>query len=204
MLDSWAAITYVLNNLNRGLGNGDAYPFVLSAPRSRSCGSCTRRSQCLKIIVGHRNRPETLGGERFKTVPFGSYETGDFYDETFDGTGQARGHTALLVQRLASMTHRELRERQGAAERALLTRGITFNVYGSNAGVERSCRSTSCPRVVSAGEWRTIERGLVQRVRALNAFVDDVYGDARRSSRRASCPRRSSRAPRAFCRPASG
>ena len=109
-------------------------------------------------------------------MPFGSYETGDFYDETFDPAGEARGHTALLVQRLASMTHKELKERQGAAERALLTRGITFNVYGSNAGVEKIMPFDILPRVVSAGEWRTIERGLVQRVRALNAFIDDVYG----------------------------
>lgn len=109
-------------------------------------------------------------------MPFGSYETGDFYDETFDGSGSARAHTALLVQRLASMTHRELRERQGAAERALLTRGITFNVYGSNAGVEKIMPFDILPRVVSASEWRTIERGLVQRVRALNAFVGDMYG----------------------------
>ncbi len=109
-------------------------------------------------------------------MPFGSYETGDFYDETFDPAGEARAHTSLLVQRLASMTHKELRERQGAAERALLTRGITFNVYGSNAGVEKIMPFDILPRVVSAGEWRTIERGLVQRVRALNAFIDDVYG----------------------------
>ncbi|CAN5925594.1 circularly permuted type 2 ATP-grasp protein [soil metagenome] len=109
-------------------------------------------------------------------MPFGSYETGDFYDETFDGAG-ARPHTALLVQRLASMTHRELRERQGAAERALLTRGITFNVYGDGAGVEKIMPFDILPRVVSAAEWKTIERGLVQRVRALNAFVGDIYGD---------------------------
>jgi uncharacterized circularly permuted ATP-grasp superfamily protein len=109
-------------------------------------------------------------------VPFGSYETGDCYDETFDASGNAREHTALLVQRLAKMTHRELRDRQAAAERALLTRGITFNVYGSNAGVEKIMPFDILPRVVSAAEWRTIERGLVQRVRALDCFVGDVYG----------------------------
>ncbi len=111
-------------------------------------------------------------------MPFGSYETGDFYDETFDAAG-ARTHTALLVQRLASMTHRELRERQGAAERALLTRGITFNVYGNGAGVEKIMPFDILPRVVSAAEWKTIERALVQRVRALNAFVGDMYGARR-------------------------
>jgi len=111
-------------------------------------------------------------------VAFGSYETGDFYDETFDAAG-ARAHTALLVQRLAAMTHRELRERQAAAERALLTRGITFNVYGNGAGVEKIMPFDILPRVVSAAEWKTIERGLVQRVRALNAFIGDMYGARR-------------------------
>ena len=111
-------------------------------------------------------------------MPFGSYETGDFYDETFDGAS-ARAHTALLVQRLATMTHKDLRERQGAAERALLTRGITFNVYGNGAGVEKIMPFDILPRVVSATEWKTIERGLVQRVRALNAFVGDMYGERR-------------------------
>jgi uncharacterized circularly permuted ATP-grasp superfamily protein len=105
------------------------------------------------------------------------YETGGFYDETFEADGTARAHTSLLVQRLSSMTHRELRERQVAAERALLNRGITFNVYGSNDGVEKIMPFDILPRVVSAAEWRTIELGLVQRVRALNAFVDDVYGE---------------------------
>jgi uncharacterized circularly permuted ATP-grasp superfamily protein len=109
-------------------------------------------------------------------VSLAAYETGDFYDETFDKEGRARGHTALLVQRLASMTHRELRDRQSAAERALLARGITFNVYGSNAGVEKIMPFDILPRVIPAREWRTIERGLVQRVRALDAFVGDVYG----------------------------
>ncbi|MBX3193395.1 MAG: circularly permuted type 2 ATP-grasp protein [Labilithrix sp.] len=109
-------------------------------------------------------------------MPLPQYETGDFYDETFDGGGGAREHTALLVQRLASMTHGELRERQLAAERALLNRGITFNVYGSHDGVEKIMPFDILPRVVPAAEWRTIERGLVQRVRALNAFIADVYG----------------------------
>lgn len=107
------------------------------------------------------------------------YDPGDFYDETFDAEGVPRSHTALLVQRLSSMTHRELRDRQKAAERALLTRGITFNVYGSNDGVEKIMPFDILPRVISASEWRTIERGLVQRVRALNTFVADVYGARR-------------------------
>ena len=59
---------------------------------------------------------------------------------------------------------------------ALLTRGITFNVYGATDGVEKIMPFDILPRVVSAAEWKTIERGLTQRVRALNDFIGDVYG----------------------------
>src|SRR5688572_18772869 len=80
------------------------------------------------------------------------------------------------MQRLASMSYQELADRQIAAERALLTRGITFNVYGSDAGVEKIFPFDIIPRVIAANEWVNIERGLVQRVRALEAFLTDVYG----------------------------
>src|SRR5213593_478686 len=94
----------------------------------------------------------------------------------FEAGAHPRPETAVLANKLESLSAEDLRARQLAAERALLTRGITFNVYGSNAGVEKIMPFDILPRVVSSGEWRTIERGLVQRVRALNAFIDDVYG----------------------------
>ncbi|MDB4946761.1 MAG: hypothetical protein JWP97_6295 [Labilithrix sp.] len=107
------------------------------------------------------------------------YDVGGYYDETFEGEGGARPHSTLLVQRLGAMPLEELKERQVAAERALLTRGITFNVYGSNDGVEKIMPFDILPRVLSAAEWRTVEKGLIQRVRALNAFIADVYGERR-------------------------
>jgi uncharacterized circularly permuted ATP-grasp superfamily protein len=74
------------------------------------------------------------------------------------------------------MSDEEIRTRQVAAERALLTRGITFNVYGNDAGAEKIFPFDIVPRVLPASEWKGIERGLVQRVRALNLFLSDVYG----------------------------
>lgn len=109
-------------------------------------------------------------------VLFESYDSGGFFDETIDPDGRPRAHTALLVAKLASLTEDEVRTRQVAAERALLTRGITFNVYGNDAGAEKIFPFDIVPRVIPAAEWRTIERGLVQRVRALNLFLEDVYG----------------------------
>jgi len=67
--------------------------------------------------------------------------------------------------------------RQRAAEKWLLHLGITFNVYGDNAGTEKIFPFDIIPRIVPAREWATIERGLVQRITALNLFLDDLYHD---------------------------
>ncbi|MFO0550847.1 MAG: circularly permuted type 2 ATP-grasp protein [Polyangiaceae bacterium] len=107
------------------------------------------------------------------------YELGGFYDEMFEGPGVTRPETAVLARRLAALPDSEVRSRQTAAERALLARGITFAVYGSDAGAEKIFPFDIIPRVVGAREWSLIERGLVQRVRALNLFVADIYGPQR-------------------------
>lgn len=80
-----------------------------------------------------------------------------------------------MVQLLESLTDGELFRRQGAAERALLHMGITFNVYGDNAGTERIFPFDIIPRIVEAAEWDVVERGLKQRIEALNLFIDDIY-----------------------------
>ena len=107
---------------------------------------------------------------------FDSYETGDFFDEMFDGGRQPRPSTSLLTSRINALNASDLRARQIAAERALLTRGITFNVYGDAAGTEKIFPFDIIPRVIPASDWKTIEKGLKQRVRALNLFIGDVYG----------------------------
>jgi uncharacterized circularly permuted ATP-grasp superfamily protein len=106
---------------------------------------------------------------------FRSYDTEDFYDEMFQGDGAARAGAALLAERIASLPDGELHRRQQAAEHALLTLGITFNVYGASDGTERIFPFDIIPRIVEAGEWAVIERGLKQRITALNLFIDDVY-----------------------------
>ena len=69
----------------------------------------------------------------------------------------------------------ELLRRQRSAERALLHMGITFSVYGDSAGTERIFPFDLVPRIVAAREWNCIERGLKQRISALNLFIDDIY-----------------------------
>jgi uncharacterized circularly permuted ATP-grasp superfamily protein len=106
---------------------------------------------------------------------FEQYQTGSFFDEMFEAGGEPRAAARALVQLIETMTDGELLRRQQSAERALLHMGITFNVYGDSAGTERIFPFDLVPRIVSAVEWDGIERGLKQRIRALNLFIDDIY-----------------------------
>lgn len=106
---------------------------------------------------------------------FENYEVGDFFDEMFGEQGLPRALARALVRNIESLPEGELLNRQQAAERALLQMGITFNVYGERAGVEKIFPFDLVPRIVSAAEWSRIERGLKQRITALNCFIDDLY-----------------------------
>jgi len=108
---------------------------------------------------------------------FDNYDTGGFYDEMFDAQGVPRPGADLVVQRINSLPAEELIRRQRAAERALLHLGITFSVYGDQSGTERIFPFDIVPRIVQGKEWETMERGLKQRVHALNLFIHDVYND---------------------------
>ncbi len=104
-----------------------------------------------------------------------AYQTEGFHDELFDEQLCPRPGAELLARRLAEFSNGELSERQRAADKALLTMGITFNVYGHEAGTEKVWPFDIVPRVIEAAEWGVIQRGLEQRIRALNLFIDDVY-----------------------------
>jgi uncharacterized circularly permuted ATP-grasp superfamily protein len=113
-------------------------------------------------------------------VRFEGYDTQGFYDETFqDGELGPRPGSTLLVQRIEALSAGELLRRQQAAESALLNLGITFSVYGNDEGQERIFPFDIVPRIVEPEDWRRIDRGLKQRIRALNLFLDDVYHDAK-------------------------
>jgi uncharacterized circularly permuted ATP-grasp superfamily protein len=108
---------------------------------------------------------------------FTNYDTGGFFDEMFGADNQPRQEAKALSQLIDALPEGELQRRQQSAERALLYMGITFNVYGDSAGHEKIFPFDLVPRIVSAPEWDWIERGLKQRIRALNLFIDDVYHD---------------------------
>ncbi len=99
------------------------------------------------------------------------------YDEMFAAPGRPRAHYVALHHRLGLMGSEELEHRHRSADLMMRNQGITFTVYGRDQGVEQIIPFDPVPRLVAAEEWATIERGLKQRVRALNLFVRDVYHD---------------------------
>ena len=110
-------------------------------------------------------------------MQFDSYDPGNFYDEFFVAPGQPRPSVELLIRRLNALSVEEVQQRQQAAQKALLKLGATFNVYSDRQGTERIFPFDILPRVVAAAEWDALERGLRQRIEALNAFLNDIYHD---------------------------
>ena len=110
---------------------------------------------------------------------FQNYQLDGCYDEMFSSPGQPRAHYQALFNRLLTLPAEALRKRQRDADTAFLQQGITFTVYGEKSGTERIFPYDLLPRLLTASEWRTIERGLTQRLTALNLFLADVYHDER-------------------------
>jgi uncharacterized circularly permuted ATP-grasp superfamily protein len=114
---------------------------------------------------------------REEAMRFSDYDVGGFYDEVFQPDGSPRDQARLLVETIEGLSDGELIWRQRSAERLLLQMGITFNVYGDGGGTERIFPFDMIPRIVASNEWDHLERGLKQRIYALNLFIDDIYHD---------------------------
>jgi len=108
-------------------------------------------------------------------MTFEGYDVGGFFDELVTDGGVPRSTARLLIRDIESLPDGELQLRQQAAERALIEAGITFNVYSDNRGVEKTLPFDLVPRIISGSEWDRLERGLKQRIVALNHFIDDLY-----------------------------
>ncbi len=100
-----------------------------------------------------------------------------FYNEMYDAEGVLRPHYRGLADWLAAMPSERLAHKRVEADRAFHRVGITFAVYGEEAGTERLIPFDIIPRILPAAEWKALEAGLLQRVRALNAFLGDIYHD---------------------------
>ena len=115
---------------------------------------------------------------------FGDYPLDQAFDEMREANGDLRPHYRALAETLARLPEEELQRRKQSADLAFLTQGITFTVYGRDEGTERIFPYDLLPRLITAQEWDRIERGLTQRITALNLFLRDVYSDAKILSER--------------------
>lgn len=109
----------------------------------------------------------------------GDYPLDGVFDEMREPSGEVREHYRALAEMLTRMPMDELQRRKQAADLSFLTQGITFTVYGREEGTERIFPYDLLPRMVTAAEWATIEKGLTQRITALNEFLRDIYSDAK-------------------------
>ena len=101
------------------------------------------------------------------------------YDEMFDADGNVRPHYRLLLDTFSGLPEEELARRKHSADISFRTQGITFTVYGNQEGTERIFPYDMLPRIITGAEWDRIERGLIQRITALNLFLGDVYNDGK-------------------------
>jgi uncharacterized circularly permuted ATP-grasp superfamily protein len=131
-------------------------------------------NQLEKARRGLRDAARPLA--RFEHI-FGGYNTSDAYsmafDEMFDGQGNVRIPYKGIYAELAPSDASDLKARGEALARAFIDQGITFSLSGQ----ERPFPLDLVPRVISAAEWSRLERGITQRVKALEMYLDDIYGD---------------------------
>lgn len=106
---------------------------------------------------------------------FDGYALNDTFDEMFEAPGAPRSHYRAALERLEELSSAGLRNRRQIADATFRSQGITFTVYGDSRGVEKIFPFDLVPRIIPAGEWDVIERGLIQRIAALNLFCHDIH-----------------------------
>lgn len=111
-----------------------------------------------------------------KTVLTDRYDVGEFFDEMFTASKEPRDHYRRLYHLLSEMTEEAFNESRSNADISFLYQGITFTVYSQQEqGIERIFPFDLIPRIIRGDEWSHLERGLIQRVTALNQFLFDIY-----------------------------
>ncbi|MFM2308890.1 MAG: hypothetical protein RLY87_1011 [Chloroflexota bacterium] len=108
---------------------------------------------------------------------FQQYVLDAAWDEMRHADGTARPQYQELLRRISQVNAQELASRQRVADDTFLAQGVTFTVYGHEEGTEKIFPFDLVPRIITDAEWRTVERGLTQRITALNMFLHDIYHD---------------------------
>jgi len=114
-----------------------------------------------------------------KPMQLPDYSSPGCFDEMFSSDGSPRASGEQFVDRLKGLSEQNVQQRQKAAEVSLQNLGITFTVYGHQAGTEKVWPFDLLPRIIDSAEWTQVDRGLRQRIKALNMFVGDIYNERR-------------------------
>lgn len=110
-------------------------------------------------------------------MAFENYERQEHYDEMFDENGNCRPHYEAFRQELGKFSAKKLHQLQFSTDKAQMAMGMTFNVYHDNKGVEKILPLDLIPRIINGQEWAVINKGLQQRIKALNLFIQDIYNE---------------------------
>src|SRR5437016_1211925 len=110
---------------------------------------------------------------------FDNYQVNRLFDEMLTEQGSPRAHYGGGVRRLNKLAPAAFERRRRMADVSCRNQGITFTVYNDQRGVEKIFPFDLVPRIIPANEWDLIERGLIQRITALNLFCHDVYHEQR-------------------------
>ncbi|MCF8382161.1 MAG: circularly permuted type 2 ATP-grasp protein [Chlorobium sp.] len=100
-----------------------------------------------------------------------------FFDEVLAPDGKPRGHYDKMVHRFGQFSLDDIRTRRQIVNIFFRNQGITFTVYGVEEGIERIFPFDLIPRIIPSHEWANIEKGLIQRITALNEFLADIYSN---------------------------
>ena len=109
---------------------------------------------------------------------FGAYEAGGFYDEMFNEVrGAERSEYSEVKKLFESLTEEDFKNQKNRINQTFLEQGITFQIYQEDSSLERIFPFDPIPRLITKKEWEKIEQGLIQRITALNIFLNDIYND---------------------------
>ncbi len=112
-------------------------------------------------------------------MTFENYTSNGFFDEMIDENGQCRESCMLLKKAIDKVPTKKLLQLKHSTDKAQLSIGMTFNVYHDNKGIEKILPLDLIPRIIDGKEWTVLNKGLQQRIRALNLFLDDIYHEGK-------------------------
>lgn len=126
-----------------------------------------------------RSDPDTPRLAALADAVLPGYTLDGAYDEMFGANGQVRSEYHELLKAFLGMPAEELLARKRSSDASFMTQGVTFTVYGREEGTERIFPYDLLPRLITGREWEQIEKGLTQRITALNLFLRDVYHEGK-------------------------